>query len=127
MGTNDRNGDAVDVDHAAAELETNTGTRARPSPVRAVAMRPRRTLVKTHRWLGIGLMAWLVVISLTGAWLVSNDAIESWLHGDRYASTDGDVGPQAALDAADEVLPDDATVYGVVMPRNGRGVYQVGA
>jgi uncharacterized iron-regulated membrane protein len=69
----------------------------------------------------------LVVISLTGAWLVSNDAIESWLHGDRYASTDGDVGPQAALDAADDVLPDDATVYGVVMPRNGRGVYQVGA
>ena len=77
--------------------------------------------------MGIVLMAWLVVISLTGAWLVSSDAIESWLHGDRYTSTDGDVGPPAALEAAKPTLPDDATIWGVILPGNGRGVYQVGA
>ncbi len=130
MRTNERNGDGVDVDEASeatAETEEDPGTGRRRSRVRAVAMRPRRTLVKVHRWLAIALMAWLVVISLTGAWLVSSDAIESWFHGDRYTSTSGDVGPQAALDAARATLPDDATIYGVVQPGNGRGVYQVGA
>ncbi len=76
MGTDERNGDGVDVDEATAETELDPGTRRRRSPVRAVAMRPRRTLVKVHRWMAIGLMAWLVVISLTGAWLVSSDAID---------------------------------------------------
>ena len=70
--------------------------------IRRLAMRPRRVLVKLHRWLAVGLMAWLVVISLTGAWLVESDALESLAApGDRYTSTAGDVGPDRAIEAAD--------------------------
>lgn len=96
--------------------------------VRRVAMRPRRTLVKLHRWLSFILLAWLVVISITGSWLAVKDGVGSLFHGDRYRVTAGDdVGPEAALRAAEGVLPEGAEVYGVTLPGNGRGVYQVGA
>ena len=88
------------------------------------AMRPRRLLVKVHRWTSIGLMAWLVVVSVTGAWLVFDGVYESWLHPDRYAATDGDVGPQAAADAV-VAAGDGAEVTFLTMSRTGRGVYQV--
>jgi len=101
-------------------------TRRRPSVVRRVFMRPRKVVVKTHRWLSIVLVVWLVVISLTGGWLVEHHAIDSWLHHDRYASASGDVGPEAAKVAVEKKLAKGATVYGVTMPSNGRGVYQVG-
>ena len=61
----------------------------------------------------------------TGAWLVGHQAIESWFDGDRYRATPGDVGPQAATDAALEEFPEGAESYGLTLPRNGRGVYQV--
>jgi uncharacterized iron-regulated membrane protein len=99
-------------------------TSPRTGLVRRVAMRPRRTVVVAHRWLSLVLLAWLVVISITGAWLVERHAIESWLHGERYRSTAGDVGPQAAADSASAVRP-GWVVENVVMPGNGRGVYQV--
>jgi uncharacterized iron-regulated membrane protein len=89
-------------------------------------MRPRRVLVKSHRWLAIGLMAWLVVIGLTGAWLVEQHQLEAWLHPSRFDATAGDVGPRRAIDAATRTQPKDATVYNVTLPGNGRGVYQVG-
>src|SRR5262245_1097725 len=95
--------------------------------LRAVAMRPRRVLVKVHRWLSIPLFLWLIVISLTGAWLVVHQSTERWLHPQRYATTQGDVGPQAALDAAREAAPDGATVYSLTLPGNGRGVYEAWA
>jgi uncharacterized iron-regulated membrane protein len=80
----------------------------------------------THRWLSIALLAWLVVIALTGAWLVERHAIADWTHGDRYRTSAGDVGPAAAVDAALAASSDDTAVATyVVMPRNGRGVYQV--
>ena len=47
-------------------------------------MRPRRVLVKAHRWLALGLMAWLVVVALTGAWLVESHQLDAWLHPGRY-------------------------------------------
>jgi uncharacterized iron-regulated membrane protein len=50
-------------------------------------------------------VAWVIVVGVTGAWLVGHDAIESWLDGDRYQATPGDVGPQAATDAALEAFP----------------------
>jgi hypothetical protein len=37
--------------------DATTPPRRRRSPVRAVAMRPRRFLVKVHRWLSIVLLA----------------------------------------------------------------------
>ncbi len=97
----------------------------RPSRIRRVAMRPRRVIVKLHRWLALGLLAWLIIVSFTGAWLVVHDSVESVLHSDRFRSTSGDVGPQAAFEAAQASLPAEATVYGLTTPRNGRGVYQV--
>src|SRR5262245_20634945 len=94
---------------------------------RKIAMRPRRVLVKTHRWIAFALMAWLLVVAFTGGWLAIQDNIASWVHGDRYHSTEGDVGPDAAVAAAAEVLPEHAEIYGTAMPSDGRGVYQVGA
>ena len=99
--------------------------RSRRRRLRTVAMRPRRVLVLVHRWLALALVAWVVVVAATGAWLVSHDAIESWFHGGRYDSTPGDVGPQAATDAALAAFPDGAESYGLTMPGNGRGVYLV--
>src|SRR4051812_82118 len=69
---------------------------ARPRRIRRLAMRPRRAIARVHRWLSFALMAWLIVIGLTGAWLVVHDAVESWIHSDRYTTTPGDVGMQAA-------------------------------
>lgn len=99
--------------------------RRRGSTIRRIAMRPRRVVVLVHRWLSIALLAWLVVVSLTGAYLVMHDSIEARLHPDRYQATAGDVGPQSAADAAAAALPDGASVYGLTLPGNGRGVYQV--
>src|SRR6478609_7937858 len=73
--------------------------------VRRMAMRPRKVIVRLHRWVSIGLVAWVVVISLTGAWLVEHHAIESWLHGSRYRGTSGDVGPDRAVRAAKAAVP----------------------
>ena len=88
-------------------------------------MRPRRVLVLVHRWLALVLLAWVIIVAATGAWLVGHQAIESWFDGDRYRATPGDIGPQAATDAALEAFPEGAESYGLTLPRNGRGVYQV--
>ena len=88
-------------------------------------MRPRRLIVKFHRWLSLVLLAWFFVIGVTGAWLAIHDSVESSLHSDRYATTAGDVGPDAALAAATERVPEGASLYGLTLPSNGRGVYQV--
>lgn len=37
---------------------------------RHVFMRPRKALVKVHRCLSLGLIGWIVIVALTGAWLV---------------------------------------------------------
>ncbi len=117
------------IERDGDESTTDDGGELRPSPrpsrLRRVAMRPRRVIVKLHRWLALGLFAWLIIVSFTGAWLVVHDSIESVLHSDRFRSTSGDVGPQAAFEAAQASLPAEATVYGLTTPRNGRGVYQV--
>jgi uncharacterized iron-regulated membrane protein len=98
---------------------------ARISPIRRSAMRVRKPIVQIHRWLAIGLLAWLVVISVTGAWIAQRHAIDSWLHGDRYESSAGDVGAAAAVEAATAATgPETAPSY-VVMPANARGVYRV--
>jgi hypothetical protein len=132
--TVDESGVVVDLD--AAPVGDAVGDAAGPvggpprrrNPVRRLAMRCRGVVVKAHRWLSIGLLVWLLVICVTGAWLAVHEGIDSVLHGDRYRSTDApDVGPQAAFPAAKAALPDDASIYGLAQPSNGRGVYQVGA
>jgi uncharacterized iron-regulated membrane protein len=81
-------------------------------------------VVRVHRWLSLILLAWLVVIALTGAWLAVHDGVSSWFQADRYRASAGDVGPAAAAAAALADQP-DATVEVVTMPRNGRGRYLV--
>lgn len=115
----------VDVPVQHTDVETATTAGRRGSAIRRIAMRPRRATVLVHRWLSVALFAWVVVVSLTGAYLVMHNAIEAQLHGDRYRATDGDVGPQSAADAAAAAFPPDASVYGLTLPGNGRGVYQV--
>jgi uncharacterized iron-regulated membrane protein len=124
--------DQLDVDEADADgtesAEAAPVASGRTVPlVRRMAMRPRRSLVVLHRWLGIGIFLWICVIGLTGAWLVESNAFESWIHPGRYEHTPGDVGPSAALAAAKEAVPDDANVYGLSRPGNNRGVYVVWA
>jgi uncharacterized iron-regulated membrane protein len=72
------------------------------------------------------LLAWLVVISVTGAWLAVHDSVESWIHSERYATTAGDVGMQAAADAALAAAGAGSTVGYAETPRNARGVYKIG-
>jgi len=113
-----------DDDPAATETAP-ASTRRRVGLVRRTFMRPRRLLVKVHRWLSIALLAWLVVLSLTGAWLVVNKSTGSWIDRDLYRTTRGDVGPEAVAAAVTKRLPEGSSLYGVTMPANGRGVYQV--
>jgi uncharacterized iron-regulated membrane protein len=87
-------------------------------------MKPRRVLVRVHRWLSIALVLWLVVVGLTGAYLAEGHAIEAFTHAERYQHGEGDLGAQAALDAAAAAAPEDATISYLVLPGNGRGVYQ---
>ena len=56
--------DAAAHDAAAPPATTRRPERAR---VRSWAMRPRRLVVRVHRWLSFALLAWLVAISTTGA------------------------------------------------------------
>src|SRR6478672_732453 len=101
-----------DVVAAPPEVQPPPTTAARrPNRVRRIAMRPRRVIVRVHRWLSFALMAWLIVIGLTGAWLVVHDAVESWMHSDRYTESPGDVGLQAAVDTVHAAVPAGSTVY----------------
>ena len=96
----------------------------RSGRVRSIAMRPRRTMVKVHRWLAIVLMAWLAVAALTGAWLVERT---SSMRGCIPVATRRP--PATSARSGDRRRRGGAPrrpVYGTTMPRNGRGVYQVG-
>jgi uncharacterized iron-regulated membrane protein len=97
------------------------------SLVRRISMRPRRVLVKAHRWLSFFLLAWVAIIAITGAWLVFDDAYEGWLHPERYDTTDGDVGIDAAIESVEAELPEDGYIANATLPTNGRGVYQIDA
>lgn len=119
-------GDALAAPTHAADIERRIGGGKK------LSKRVRRVFVLLHRWVSFALLAWVVVISLTGAWLVFAPAFDSWLHRDRFQSTGGeDVGPAAALasvvDGPVADLPEGSHVYSTVLPVNGRGVYQVNA
>jgi uncharacterized iron-regulated membrane protein len=89
------------------------------------AGKPRGGLVKVHRWLSFVLMAWLVVISATGVVLVLGDHINHWTGGHLYRHGDGDLGVDAAMEAAKQSVPEDAAVIYVTLPANASGVYLV--
>jgi hypothetical protein len=116
----------VEVDGAGSSHEQDIERRIGQG--KRIKKRVRKMLVSLHRWLSFVLLAWVIVISLTGAWLVFGDKFDSLFHSEWYHQSPGDVGPAVAIAAVSEELPDlkdGAYVYYEVMPTNGRGVYQV--
>ena len=116
------------VAEAEAATPEPTPQRTPPRPgarsrAHRVAMRPRRTLVKIHRWLSIIVLPWIAVVAVTGGVLVFDDGLNAWFRPELYDHGPGDEGAQAALDAGREVLPEGE--LSITMPANGRGVYKV--
>jgi uncharacterized iron-regulated membrane protein len=109
------------------EQQPKKPARKKPNLVRRISMRPRRVLVKAHRWISFVLLAWVAVIGITGAWLVFQGAYEGWLHPDRYDASEGDVGLDEAVASVQEDLPEDGYISFAALPHNGRGVYQIDA
>jgi uncharacterized iron-regulated membrane protein len=102
------------------ELQTTQDKRARRRWRRQV----RPWFVRIHRWVGLGLGVWVIMMSVTGFILVFQDQINAWLHPEWFQTTTGDLGPQAAVDAAQQAYP-DWTVTGVTLPELNDGVYAV--
>jgi uncharacterized iron-regulated membrane protein len=90
-----------------------------------LAMRPRRVLVVVHRWASIVLLGWVVIVSITGAWLVFHHVYEGWFNPGRYDAGQGDLGPDVAVEAALADAGPDAEFSYLSLPGNGGGVYMV--
>ena len=89
-------------------------------------MKPRGWLVKIHRWLSFTTLIWVLIISITGAWLIFAPTFESWIHPDRYEVTsDEDIGAQAAWDVVQDELTGEQYAYYLTLPVNSRGVYRI--
>jgi uncharacterized iron-regulated membrane protein len=117
--------DPIDLTDAEAAASPTRSTR-KVSLVRRIFMRPRKVLVKAHRWISFFLLAWVVVVTITGAWLVFGDALNAHvLRPELYDKSDGDIGMQAAMDVVDGEIPEDGYLSWVALPVNGRGVYQI--
>ena len=83
-------------------------------------------LVRIHRWLSFTTLVWVLIVSITGAWLVFAPTFESWIHPDRYEATGGeDIGAQAAWDVVQEELTGEQYAYYLTLPVNSRGVYRI--
>src|SRR5262249_33627090 len=61
------------------------------------AARLRRLWLNVHLWIGVGLAALLVPISLSGAILVWHDEIDAWVNPQRYAVTGAEVVQPASI------------------------------
>lgn len=77
-----------------------------------------------HRALALAFGAWIVLQSLTGLVLLARDQIDRWSRPELFRHGSGDLGPQAALDAAAEVRPGQSAA-GVTLPATTDGVYIV--
>ncbi|MGH8900463.1 MAG: PepSY-associated TM helix domain-containing protein [Egibacteraceae bacterium] len=77
-----------------------------------------------HRWLGILLGVWVLLQAATGFIIVFHDQVNAWLHPSWFAATPGDLGPQAALDAAEAAHP-NWNECGLTTPATNGGVYSV--
>ncbi|MGH9023598.1 MAG: PepSY domain-containing protein, partial [Acidimicrobiia bacterium] len=81
-------------------------------------------VLKIHRWLSLGALVWLLIISLTGVVLVFAPQIEEWSRPELYRATPGDKGPQAAVDAAlAKFEGQDTAIDDIGMPADNRSVY----
>lgn len=92
---------------------------------RATARKPRRLLVRIHRWLSLVLGLWIALMAVTGCILLIDDEIIAWTHPELFRASAGDLGVQAAVDTAAAAYP-GWVPEGVSLPVNYRGVYVVG-
>jgi len=78
----------------------------------------RRLWLNVHLWIGIGIAALLVPISLSGALLVWHDEIDTWINPHRYAVTGTEVAqPVSAYlaKAAEAVAKDPANLRATIV------------
>ena len=117
----------IEAPPAEAQPEGDPKAKRRPSRTRRIAMRPRRAIVKVHRWLALVLFAWFIVISITGASLVVHHAVETAGASTPTATPPPtESGVPAALDAGATPLRRGRVPRSTGSPnlRNGRaGVY----
>jgi uncharacterized iron-regulated membrane protein len=81
-----------------------------------------------HRWIGIGLLALLVPISVSGALLVYHDELDALVNPARWTVSGPDLGlsPSQYIAAASKVVAADEIVTGIRFPRSpGRPVVVV--
>jgi uncharacterized iron-regulated membrane protein len=91
--------------------------------------RLRRLWRDIHLWIGVGLLALLVPLGLSGALLVWHDGLDQALHPKRFAISDGaSLRPASAyLAASRTALGDRASVSQIRMPEEGKGPVTVSA
>ena len=109
----------------AAEVEPTGARRRRGSRTRRIALRPRRLLVRVHRWLSIGLSLWFVVVGITGLTLVFDNELNRWFRPDLYEANPGDATLADAIDAAAREYPDGLVTYVALAETGGEGVHHV--
>jgi uncharacterized iron-regulated membrane protein len=97
----------------------------RRSRTRRVALRPRRLLVRVHRWLSIGLTVWFVVVAATGLTLIFADRLNHVFRPELYRSSSGDAPLADAIRAAERAVPGSHATYVAPAATGGEGVDRV--
>jgi uncharacterized iron-regulated membrane protein len=87
----------------------------------STAARLRRLWLNVHLWIGVGLAALLIPISVSGGLLVFHDDIDALLHPSRYAVSGGNISmpPAAYIAKAAEAVrnePGNLQVTGLRYP-----------
>jgi uncharacterized iron-regulated membrane protein len=81
-------------------------------------------MLKIHRWLSLGGLVWILIISVTGSVLVFGPQITARSRPELFHATPGDKGPQAMIDASvAHFTEEDAAVDHISFPVDNRGVY----
>ncbi len=78
----------------------------------------RRLWLNVHLWIGVGIAALLVPISLSGALLVWHDEIDAWINPHRYAVTGTDVARPVSVylaKAAEAVAKDPTNLRATIV------------
>jgi uncharacterized iron-regulated membrane protein len=96
-----------------------------PSKDRRIPLPSRSLMLKIHRWLSLGGLVWILLISLTGSVLVFGPQITARSRPELFKATPGEMkAPQAMVDASIAHFPDqDVAVDHISFPVDNRGVY----
>jgi uncharacterized iron-regulated membrane protein len=114
----DLDGDVVDIGGRAASPR-------RPDWRDRFRLPSRSFVLKIHRWLSLGALIWILIISLTGVVLVFAPQITARSRPELFKATPGEMkSPQEMVDAALAHFPnDDVGIDDISFPVDNRGVY----